>query len=63
MYLGKQFDKSLEYYRKVIAFYEGKGQKAARKNIAMCRKGMGNVFSAMKDYAAAKEAYRLALDY
>ena len=63
MYLGKQFDKSLEYYRKVIAFYEGKGQKAARKNIAMCRKGMGNVFSAMKDYAAAKEAYKLALDY
>lgn len=63
MYLGKQFDKSLEYYRKVIAFYEGKGQKAARKNIAMCRKGMGNVFSAMKDYAAAKDEYKLALDY
>ena len=63
MYLGKQFDKSLEYYRKVIAFYEGKDSEAARKNIAMCHKGMGNVFSAMKNYATAKEEYNHVLDY
>ena len=63
MYIGKQFDKSLDYYQKVIDFYEKRDSKAARKNIAMCRKGRGNVFSAMKNYAAAKEEYKLALDY
>lgn len=63
MSLGKQFDKSLEYYRMVVTFYEGKDSEAARKNIAMCHKGMGNVFSAMKDYAAAKDEYKLILDY
>ena len=63
MYLGRQFDKSLDYYRKVIAFYKEKDSKAAHKNIAMCRKGRGNVFSAMKNHAAAKEEYKLALDY
>ena len=63
MYLGKQYDKSLEYYRKVVAFYEEKDSKAASKNIAMCHKGMGNVFSAIKKYAAAKDEFNLALDY
>ncbi|MGN0225904.1 MAG: CHAT domain-containing protein [Prevotella sp.] len=63
MYLGKQFDKSLDYYQKAVAFYEGKDTEAARKNIAMCHKGMGNVFSAMKNHAAAKEEYKHVLDY
>lgn len=63
MYIGKQFDKSLDYYQKIIDFYEKRNSNAARKNIAMCRKGRGNVFSAMKNYAAAKEEYKLALDY
>ena len=47
----------------VVTFYEEKDSEAARKNIAMCHKGMGNVFSAMKDYTAAKDEYKLILNY
>lgn len=63
MFIGKQFDKSLDYYQKVIDFYEKRDSKAAHNNIAMCRKGRGNVFSAMKNYEAAKEEFIMALDY
>ena len=63
MYLGKEYEKSLGYYKKVIAFYEQHDSDAAQGNLAQCHKGMGNVLSAMKDYAAAKEEYMLALGY
>lgn len=63
MYLGKEYEKSLGYYKKVIAFYEQHDSDAAQGNLAQCHKGMGNVFSAMKDYAAAKDEYKLILDY
>lgn len=63
MYLGKQYEKSLDYYNMVVAFYEKTGSKASRKNIAQCHKGMGNVLSAMKDFARAKEEFTKALDY
>lgn len=63
MYLGKQYEKSLDYYNKVVAFYEKTDSKASRKNIAQCHKGMGNVLSAMKDFARAKEEFTKALDY
>ena len=36
-------DYTLEYYRMVVTFYEEKDSEAARKNIAMCHKGMGNI--------------------
>ena len=49
MYLGKQYEKALAYYHMVVAFYENNGFTVSRKNIAQCRKGMGNVLSATKD--------------
>lgn len=63
MYLGKEYQKSLEYYDKVVAFYAQRNSKASRKNIALCQKGMGNVLSAMKEYAKASNLYVQALDY
>lgn len=63
MYLGKQFEKALTYYDMVIAFYETHDLKASQKNIAQCRKGMGNVCSAMKDYPSAKAEFQKSLDY
>ena len=63
MYLGKQYEKSLDYYNMVVAFYEKTDSKASRKNIAQCHKGMGNVLSAMKDFDRAKEEFTKALGY
>ena len=63
MYLGKQYEKALAYYNMVVAFYENNDFTVSRKNIAQCRKGMGNVLSAMKDYASAKVEYQKSLDY
>ena len=63
MFLGSQYAKSLEFYKKVAAFYGQIETETAHNNLAQCHKGMGNVLSAMKDYAGAKEEYRLALDY
>jgi len=63
MYIGKQYEKSLDYYNIVVAFYEKIDSKASRKNIAQCHKGIGNVLSAMKDFARAKEEFTKSLDY
>lgn len=63
MYIGEQYEKSLIYYSMVVAFYEKRDSKASRKNIARCHKGMGNVLSAMEDFACAKEEFKKALDY
>lgn len=62
-YLGKEYEKSLIHFRLVIAFYEQHDTDAARKNIAKCRKGLGNSLSAMKDFAAARDEHRLAMEY
>ena len=62
-YLGDQFEQSLGYYRQVIAFYEKHDGDAARKNIAQCHKGMGNSFSAIKDYAKARDEHKLVVEY
>ena len=63
MYLGKQYEKSLDYYNIVVAFYEKADSKASRKNIAQCLKGMGNALSAMKAFARAKEEFTKVLNY
>lgn len=62
-YLGKQYEQSLGYYRQVIAFYEKHDGDAARKNIARCHKGLGNSLSAMQDYEAARDEYKLLMAY
>ncbi len=63
MYIGKQYEKSLSYYKMVVSFYEESQSKDSRKNIALCHKGMGNALSAMKNHPAAKEEFKKALVY
>lgn len=63
MFVGKQYEKALEYYPIVVAFYEKKDSKSARSNIALCHKGMGNVLSAMKRFADARDEFQLAAAY
>ena len=63
MFIGKQYEKSLAHYNMVVSFYESNNLKASQKSIALCRKGMGNVLSAMKDYAHAKVEFLKSLDY
>lgn len=62
-YLGKQYGQSVTYYRQVIDFYEKHNSDAARRNIAQCHKGLGNSLSAMKDYAGARDEYKLVVEY
>lgn len=62
-FLGKQYEQSLGYYRQVIAYYEKRDSDAARKNIALCHKGMGNSLSAMKHYAEARDEHKLVVAY
>lgn len=62
-FIGKQYEQSLGYYRQVIAFYEKHDGDAARKNIAQCHKGMGNSFSAIKDFAKARDEHKLVVEY
>lgn len=63
LYLGNQYEKSLFFYNSVVTFYEKNALKVAQKNIAQCHKGMGIVYSAMKDYASAKEEFLKSLSY
>ena len=63
MYLGKQYEKSLGYYKKVVEFYEKAQVESSGKYIALCHEGMGNALSAMKQYAAARDEYFSALNY
>ena len=63
MNLGHRYEKSIDYYRSVIAFYEKYDSSDSRKNIALCHKGIGDAFSGLKDYVAAKTEFRQALDF
>lgn len=62
-YLGKEYKKSLDHFQQVIAFYAKHDSDAARKNIAKCHKGIGNSLSAMNNFTAARDEYRLAMEY
>lgn len=63
LYLGKQYEKSLTFYSQVITFYEQHPSDVSLKKIAECHKGLGNSYSAMKNYAAAKEEYKKTLEF
>lgn len=63
MSIGNQYEESLRYYNMVVAFYEKRDSKVARKNIARCHEGMGKVLSAKKDFARAKEEFKKTLSF
>ncbi len=62
-YLGRQYEKSIPYFQESLDYYAPLDSPVARRNEVRCWTGMGNSYSAMKDYAKAAEHYALAVAY
>ena len=62
-FLGRNYEQSVEAYRSAIDFFKRHDSAAAKKNLAQCRKGMGNAYSGLKDYGKAGECYREVVSY
>ena len=59
--IGKNYTQALDAYNAVLGFYEGKDSDAAKNNVAQCRRNMGNVYIALKDYDSALECFEANL--
>ena len=68
-HIGKQYQQAIDNFNAVIEFYqssatgETSSKNASLKKIADCQKGIGNAYSAMKEYAKACEAYNQQIAY
>ena len=62
-FIGKKYEQSVSAYQASVDFYNKHNSAAAKKNIAQCMKGLGNAYSAMKDYAKARDCYNELVTY
>lgn len=62
-YIGQKYGQSIEAYENVVNFYSNSDSPAAKKNIALCMKGMGNSYHGLKTYGKSAECYRKLLEY
>ena len=68
-HIGKQYQQAIDNFNTVIEFYQSSAtgdtssKNASLKKIADCQKGIGNAYSAMKEYAKACEAYNQQIAY
>ena len=68
-HIGKQYQQAISNFNVVIEFYQSSAngdtssKNASLKKIADCQKGIGNAYSAMKEYAKACEAYNQQIAY
>ena len=68
-HIGKQYQQAIDNFNEVIEFYQSSAtgdtssKNASLKKIADCQKGIGNAYSAMKEYAKACEAYNQQIAY
>ena len=62
-YLGKRYQQAVDNYLEVVSFFGKRTSDAARRNEVKCWKGIGNAYSAMKNYDKAKEYYQRVVDY
>lgn len=68
-HIGKQYQQAIDNFNVVIGFYQSSAtgdtssKNASLKKIADCQKGIGNAYSAMKEYAKACEAYNQQIAY
>lgn len=68
-HIGKQYQQAIDNFNVVIEFYQSSAngdtssKNASLKKIADCQKGIGNAYSAMKEYAKACEAYNQQIAY
>lgn len=60
-YLGKEYDKAIIAYKKVIAGVDEFGYDETLKSSSL--QGLGNSYSARKDYPAAAEWFRLWIEH
>ena len=68
-HIGKQYQQAIDNFNAVIEFYQSSAtgdtssKNASLEKIADCHKGIGNAYSAMKEYAKACEHYNLQIAY
>lgn len=68
-HIGKQYQQAIDNFNVVIGVYQSSAtgdtssKNASLKKIADCQKGIGNAYSAMKEYAKACEAYNQQIAY
>ncbi len=62
-FVGKKYDMSVSAYQAAIDFFKRHDSAAAKKNVAQCYKGMGNAYSALKDYAKARDCHQEVVSY
>ena len=68
-HIGQQYQQAIDNFNAVIEFYQSSAtgdtssKNASLKKIADCQKGIGNAYSAMKEYAKACEAYNQQIAY
>lgn len=62
-FLGGQYPQAVEYYSLALDYYRRNPSPMSAENIAKCQKGMGNAYSAMRDYPHAIECFRQEVAY
>ena len=62
-HIGKAYLQAVEGYQKVIDFYIQHDSPDGCKKMVECNKGMGNAYSALKEYGKAKRHYQKAVAY
>lgn len=68
-HIGKQYQQAIDNFDAVIEFYQSSAigdtssKNVSLKKISDCQKGIGNAYSAMKEYAKACEAYNQQIAY
>ncbi len=62
-FIGKKYEEAISHHQEVIAYYAGNRSEKAREKTALCHKGIGNAYKALKDYKTAKKAYQQVINY
>ncbi len=62
-YLGKEYDKAIDCYNKILIYYSAPGILPDNEKIAQCHSGIGNALSAQKKYGGAKAEYLQVREY
>lgn len=62
-FIGKDYTQAAADYQAVADFYARHDSEKARTNWALCQKGLGNTYHAMKQYATARDCFRQLVAY
>jgi len=62
-YIGKKYEQSVSAHQASVDFYKKFDSDAARKNIALNMKGMGNAYNGIKDYEKASACFQQLIEY